>query len=234
MQSFLQQTPPWVLAFTVGVVVAFGALALAVAYDALAPKPRATYDLDGVSVELWAGSGRSLASADVVVAPVSPDLKMETGVAKLVRDATGGMAQAEADRVAPLAPGEAFLTAGSGGRMGRPVLAVVMDAQKRHRPEWIRAALRQAFERARAQDAYSVLIPDMTADLVRQPETLPESERAEVCRLAARAVVEAIEDSPARVGLVRIWPGSPESETIWREELERRAHAEARLAPAVG
>lgn len=225
MQAFLQQTPPWVILFTVGVVAAFGLLALAVVYDLIAPRPRRTIDLGDVTVELWFAEGRFPTGADVVVAPVSPDLKMEAGVAKMVRDAAGRAVQAEANRVAPIPPGEAFVATGAQSGPGAVALAVVMDGEKRVRPEWIRRAISQTFAKARSRDAYSVLIPDMTEDLVPQPEILSEAERAQTCRLAAHSVADAIADSPVRPGLVRIWVRNADQERVWREELERRAEA---------
>lgn len=223
MQAFLSQTPVWVVVFTLGVLVAFGALALAMLWDLVAARPFKTYNFGGTTVELWVRERKFPVSADAVVVPVAPDLKMVAGAAKVVRDATGDIAQVEADRAAPLEPGQAFTASGGRFRFRNAILAVVMDGQKRVSEAVLVAGVRAGLEKARAASAYSVMIPDMTEDLIHQPEEMPVERRREVCRSVAGAVVDAVVGCGPSVGLVRIWVWRKGMETIWLQELDRWA-----------
>jgi len=225
-------TPGWVAEFVAVVLLTFAALAVAIVWERVGPKPLRTVELPDMTVELWVRERRFPCAADAVVVPVAPDLKMASGIAKLVRDATAGVIQPEADRVAPLSTGEAF--AGSGGkhRFGMAVLAVVMDGQKRTSPDWIAAGVRRAIEVAWAQEAGSILIPDMTDDLLQQPEWIGEEERRAACRPIARAMLDGILSSGGKIENVKLWVWRKGSEDIWLEELGRMAEVQTVQAAA--
>src|SRR5437588_7749984 len=77
------------------------------------PSYRAT--LHDLTIELFVSQRKLplLAAADALIVPVGTDLKMVFGVAKMARDRGADIVQVEANRVAPLKPGDAFVGTGA-------------------------------------------------------------------------------------------------------------------------
>jgi O-acetyl-ADP-ribose deacetylase (regulator of RNase III) len=221
MSEYLASTPTWVVVISLIILITFAALLAAMVQAFVGRRAYKVIELPDMTIELWVSERRFPRAADAVVVPVATDLKMVAGVAKVVRDATANRLQIEADAAAPLAPGDAF--AGSGGkyRFGSGILAVVMDAQKRTTPEWITGAISKAIDLAQSRAAHSILIPDMTEDLLRQPPTITEEERRRTCGPVARALVDGIAASRGKVHTVCLWVWSKGTEDILAEELER-------------
>lgn len=215
------ETPTWVwIGFAVLISPAV-LLFLMLVYEAVGPKPRKTVQLGDFTIELWVRERKYPRGADAIIVPVAPDLKMVTGIAKWVRDATANRIQYEAEQAAPLPPGEAF--AGSGGRYRFKItaLAVVMDEYKRTTPEWMVRAITRAMELANEKGAETCILPDMTEDLLRQPQSISEEERRKTCEGVASALVNAAANASDYVELVRIWVWRKGVEDIYIRELER-------------
>src|SRR5258707_1084963 len=102
----------WLSAFGIGLV--FLSLFAVIALDLFGPRPVKRIVVDDTAIELWERERKMPGGADAIIVPVAPDLKMSTGVAKWVRDATANTVQYEALKVAPLKPGDVFV--GSGGK----------------------------------------------------------------------------------------------------------------------
>src|SRR5437867_9038866 len=94
-------------------------------------------DLGDTTIELWFRPWNRGPKAEAIIVPVAPDMKMSAGIAKWARDASANRVQNQALRIAPLAPGDAFVGAGGKYRFGMVALAVVMDDTKQTTPEWI-------------------------------------------------------------------------------------------------
>src|SRR5205814_981953 len=107
-----------------------------------------------------------MAAADALIVPVGPDLKMVSGVAKMARDRGADIIQVEANRVAPLKPGDAFVGTGARYRYRYTALAVIFDDSKRTSAEIITQAVVTAVTKLRAMGARSMVIADMTENLL--------------------------------------------------------------------
>lgn len=192
------------------------------------PKPTRSVPLgDDKTLELWVRVNKQPVLADAIVVPVAPDLKMAVGMAKWVRDKTANTIQYQALDAAPLPPGEAFVGSGGKYRFNVTALAVVMDDLKRTSPAWIASGIRHAIERARAEDAQSILVPDMTEDLLRQPQWITDEQRRETCRPIARAIFDGILSADADMSVVKVWVWRAGYEDIFIEEMERIAQSHA-------
>jgi O-acetyl-ADP-ribose deacetylase (regulator of RNase III) len=219
------ETPTWVwIGFAVLISPAV-LLFLMLIYEFVGPRPYKTVQLRDFTIELWVRERKYPRGADAIIVPVAPDLKMVTGIAKWVRDATANRVQYEADRVAPLPPGEAFVGSGGKYRFKIAALAVVMDEYKRTTPEWIIQATTRAMELANEKGAETCVLPDMTEDLLRQPQSISEEERRKTCEGIAPALVQALIKASNSMELVRIWVWRRGVEDIYLKELERLQEA---------
>lgn len=226
------ETPGWVWLGTLVILLPVGLLLLMMAADFRKRRPLKSVDLGDTTIELWVLENRLPTTADAILVPVAPDLAMVAGIAKWVRDTTANAVQYEAQRVAPLPPGEAFVGSGGKYRYQVAALAVVMDEQKRTKPEWIRDAVRRAMQLACEQDAQTCLVPDMTQDLLRQPQTITEEQRRATCEPIARATIEGILAAGDSMEVVKIWVWRKGVEDIYLRELERLEASENGLAKA--
>src|SRR5262249_33236946 len=141
------------------------------------PKYRAV--LDELTIELYISQRKfpALAHADGLVVPVGPDLKMVSGLTKLARDRGADVIQVEANRAAPLEPGDAFVGWGARYRYKYTALAVIFDTSKRTNAEMIKRAVTTAVTKLRAAGAKSVVIADMTENLLAQPNWIAVEQR---------------------------------------------------------
>src|SRR5205085_9079578 len=105
------------------------------------------------TIELWARERRMPSAGEAIIVPVATDLRMTTGIAKWVRDASADAAQKAALKHAPLPPGEAVLVPGGKFKFGHAALAVVMDDNKRTSPAWISDAIARSIVLARTEAA---------------------------------------------------------------------------------
>lgn len=182
-------------------------------------KPIQQVKWDGKVVDILVSERRFPRQAESVIVPVAPNLKMSFGIAKWVRDATAGKFQIEAERVAPLTPGEAF--AGSGGkyRFQHAIAAVVMDETKRYTAEWIEKAVQNALRLAAERHAHSCLIADMTDDLLRQPQWLSMEERKAICKPIAKAILQGVRNAGVAPEELAVWVWRSDYKDIWLEAL---------------
>ncbi len=218
--------PTWVWITTLCMMgPVFAGLALAFLYEVKRAKPIRVIEVEGVRFELWVRERKFPCAADAIIVPAARDLKLVAGIAKWVRDATANKLQDEADRLAPLDPGQAFV--GSGGRykFDHAVVAVVMDDQKTAKPEWIRAGVRAAMKEAQLAGASSCILPDFTDDLMRQPQWPSAEQRRETCRPIAVALLEGAMSSYTGIDTVVVWVWRADMRDIYEEEFERLAAA---------
>ena len=232
---YIGGSPLWVWLSAFGIGLTFLALFAIILRDQFGPRPLKSVRIGDTEIELWERERKMPGGADAIVVPVAPDLKMSTGIAKWVRDATANAVQYEALKVAPLPPGEVFVGSGGKFRFGTTALAVVMDGQKRTSPEWIREGLASALVRLREAGAHTVLLPDMTEDLLQQPKSISDEQRKSTCRPVARAMVDGILASDTDYDTIRIWAWRGNRD-IWLEELNALAEdirtGQARPVPA--
>lgn len=180
-----------------------------------------------MNIEIWAVK-RKLPflltfppAAHAVIVPVAPDLKMVFGVAKMVRDYGGDRVQYEALKVAPLAPGDAFVGAGSRYRFGHTALAVIFDEQKRTSPELISRAVRRAAEESHAAGATSLVIPDFTENLLTQPNWITQEQRRNTAEIAAVTTFAALRNLKGTMKTIKIWCWDPRNASFFHNELKR-------------
>jgi hypothetical protein len=190
--------------------------------------------VDGLKIELWASRRKFpwASRTGSVVVPVAPDLKMVFGSAKIIRDWGANYAQYEAEQIAPLNPGEAFVGTGARYRWQRTGLAVIFDNQKRTNSELITTALHNAFHQLSKEGITSALVPDLTENLISQPNWITAEQREATTRQAARLLLDAIVASRGDLEKVHIWVFDPDNADIFVEEMEkwneeRRSHATA-------
>src|SRR5215210_6261909 len=105
-------SPLWVWLSGFGIGLTFLALFAIILRDIFGPRPLKRIEVGDTAIELWERERKMPGGADAIIVPVAPDLKMSTGIAKWVRDATANAVQYEADEAAPLPPGSAFVGAG--------------------------------------------------------------------------------------------------------------------------
>ena len=223
--------PLWIWIGTIIIVSPVLATFALLAREFVRAKPLMALRHGETNIELWLRERKQPIWADAIIVPVAPDLKMTTGIAKWVRDATANAIQHEAQIVAPLAPGEAFVGSGGRYRFNVTCLAVVMDEYKRTTPEWISSAIARSLVEARQKDATSCLLPDFTEDLLRQPAQITQEQRRATCKPIAHAMIDGILASGGAMEVVRIWVWRAGMEDIFREELAALA-AGSRMAAA--
>lgn len=215
-------TPNWVWGFVaIGILLPFLALALLFIRERLGAKPLKTLEMGDTTIELWVKEHAYPSQGEAIIAPVAPDLEMAAGIAKWVRDATADRIQTEADAAAPLQPGDAFVGSGGKYKFAVGALAVVMDNMKRTTPEWIAEGVRRAIILCNEAGARTVIIPDMTEDLLRQPAEISDAQRRETCGPIARAMIQGILDSGETMETIKIWVWLKANEGIFVEEMNR-------------
>jgi len=178
--------------------------------------------LQDLTIELWV-SPRKLPlalRADAIIVPVARDLKMVFGVAKMARDMGADFVQHEAAKVAPLQPGDAFIGTGARFRYKYTALAVIFDQNKRTSPAVIGQAIGTALNKLRVLGANSVVFPDMTENLLAQPNWITDEQRHTTAAITARMMVDAIV-AGGLMGTVRIWIWDPRNASLFAEELDR-------------
>lgn len=178
--------------------------------------------LQDLTIELWV-SARKLPlalRADAILVPVARDLKMVFGVAKMARDMGADFVQHEAAKVAPLQPGDAFVGTGARFRYKYTALAVIFDQNKRTSPAIIGQAIGTALNRLRVLGANSVVFPDMTENLLAQPNWITDEQRRTTAAITARLMVDAIV-AGGLMGTVRIWVWDAKNASFFAEELDR-------------
>lgn len=177
----------------------------------------------GTTVELWI-SERKLpffARSGGMVVPVAPDLRMIFGVAKMARDYSAGIIEREAKSAAPMQPGEAFVGSGAKFRYKYTALAVIFDEQKRTTPDLIARAVSNAIGKLYDRGARTLVLPDMTENLLAQPNWITAEQRMATARIAARAIIDAIRASRGMATTVRIWAWDPRNAPCYEAEMKR-------------
>jgi hypothetical protein len=179
--------------------------------------------LQDLTIELWV-SQRKLPMAllaDAIIVPVATDLKMVFGVAKMARDMGADFVQHEAAKVAPLSPGDAFVGTGARFRYKHTALAVIFDQNKRTSPAIISEAVGTALNKLRVLGVNSVVFPDMTENLLAQPNWITDEQRCATAALIARIMVDAIVSGGLMASTVRIWVWDARNAPFFQQELER-------------
>ena len=185
--------------------------------------PKKRISLPDLTIELWV-SRRKLPlvlRAHAIIVPTARDLKMVFGVAKMVRDMGADVVQYEANKVAPLDPGSAFVGSGARFRYRFTALAVIFDESKRTSQALISQAMANAMRLLRDKGAKSVVVPDFTENLLTQPNWITEEQRRETAAITARLIVEAIVSAGSNVKMVKIWVWDPANTDFFIEELDR-------------
>jgi hypothetical protein len=199
--------------------------------------------IGGMTIELWESRRRYplVSMAQALIVPVMPDLKMVFGAAKMARDRGAGKVQVEASKVAPLAPGEAFVGPGARYLYRYTALAVIFDEQKRTTPELMTRGLRRTMELLSQEDhVSSVIVPDMTETLLAQPNQITEEAGQKTAHQTARLMLESLLACHDLMKTVKIWVWNPdntdafiaEMERLEEEEDEKRASATTRTHAA--
>lgn len=185
-----------------------------------------------LKIELWVSKRKYpwMSRSQALIVPVAPDLKMVFGSAKMARDWGANQVQAEAEKVAPLKPGEVFVGSGSRYRWQRTALAVIFDNQKRTNPELLATALQNAMRQLASEDLTSAVLPDLTDNLMTQPNWITDEQRESTARQAARLTLDALVNTATDMRVVRIWCFDPRNADLYIEEMEkwqeeREAHA---------
>lgn len=190
-------------------------------------RPIHTVHISDVTVELWVAQRKFpfFMRADAILVPVAPDLKMVFGIAKMVRDYGADAVQYEANKVAPLPPGEAFVGIGGRYRFKYTALAVIFDEVKRTSPQLIGQAVRRALQLLQERDVKSVVFPDMTENLLAHPTWITQEQRQATAEITARAMIAAIAAAKGTVKTIKIWVWDPNNAPYFRKELERLERA---------
>ncbi len=178
--------------------------------------------LQDLTIELWV-SRHTLPlalRADAIIVPVARDLKMVFGIAKIARDMGADFVQHEAAKVAPLPPGDAFVGTGARFRYKHTALAVIFDQNKRTSPAIIGQAVGTALNKLRLLGVNSVVFPDMTENLLAQPNWITDEQRRTTAAITARLMVDAVV-AGGLMGTVRIWVWDARNAPFFAEELER-------------
>lgn len=191
-------------------------------------RPVTRVSVGGLGINLYVAQrklpfsiGNTLFLNNALLVPVAPDLKMVFGVAKLARDWGADIAQNEALRVAPLPAGEAFLGTGGRYRFRYTVLSVIFDEQKRTSPDIIRRAVRRGAQLASERGATSLILPDMTENLLAQPNWITDAQRAETAQITAFTLVDTLRSFRNMMKTVNIWCWDPRNAEFYVRELKR-------------
>jgi hypothetical protein len=192
--------------------------------------PRYRAVLHDLTIELYVSQRKLpfLAGADALIVPVGTDLKMVFGVAKMARDRGADIVQVEANRVAPLRPGDAFVGTGARYRYKYTALAVIFDESKRTSPEIITQAVTTAVNKLRELGARSVVIADMTENLLAQPNWITPEQRRKTAAITAKIMVDAIIACGNKARTVKIWCSEPDNAQFFLEEVKQVHDRETR------
>ncbi len=185
--------------------------------------PRKRVVLPDLTIELWVCQRKlpMLLRADAIVVPTAPDLKMVFGIAKMVRDMGADAVQYEANAVAPLEPGDAFVGTGAKFRYKYTALTVIFDESKRTSAAFISESLAAAMRKLREKGARSVVVPDYTENLLTQPNWITTEQRQQTAAITSRLLVDAILTAGSNVKTVRIWVWDPANASYYVAELDR-------------
>ena len=227
-------TPVWIWVGVALIAIPVVVVGLLVGVDFLRRKPRLSVRLGETVVDLWVRERRLPCMSEAILAPVATDMKMVAGIAKWIRDSTAGRVQNQALAHAPAAPGTGFVGAGGRYRFGMAALAVVMDEAKRWSPETVEQGVAAAIRAARMAGAGTILIPDLTDDLLSQPRRADLEVRRETCRVATRAMLQAIASTRSEMHRVGIWVWRTGVEDIVLDEITQLAAASRAAALPVG
>jgi O-acetyl-ADP-ribose deacetylase (regulator of RNase III) len=181
---------------------------------------------NGYNIRLWVAQRRmpfllTAVRHQAVLVPVAPDLKMIFGIAKRVRDYGGDKVQREAAAVAPLPPGEAFIGSGSRYRFANTVLAVIFDESKRTSPDIITRAIRRGCELANQRGCHSIVLPDLTENLLAQPNWITDQQRRNTAEIAALTMGAALRATRGLLQQVNVWCWDPRNADVYLRELKR-------------
>ncbi len=192
-------------------------------YVPVAMLPKKRVSLPDLTIDLWVAQRQlpMLLRADAIIAPTGPDLKMVFGVSKMIRDMGADAVQYEANLVAPLGAGDAFVGTGARFRYKYTALAVIFDDNKRTSQATISQALACSMRKLRESGAKSVIVPDITENLIAQPNWITPEQRAQTAKITARLLVDAILASGSNVKKVKIWVTDPANTVYYVEELNR-------------
>jgi O-acetyl-ADP-ribose deacetylase (regulator of RNase III) len=185
--------------------------------------PRYRAALENLTIEIWVSQRKLpfMLRGGAIIVPTAPDLKMVFGIAKMVRDMGGDHVQREANAVAPLAPGEAFVGTGAKYRYKYTALAVIFDQVKRTSPQLITSAVGKAMRMLRDRGVNSVIFPDMTENLLTQPNWITPEQRRETAAITARLMLAGILDAGSNIQTVRIWVWDKANAEVFIDELKR-------------
>ncbi len=199
-------------------------------YAPLFIKPTLQIDREGSKIYLWVSNRKPpakmlgaplLIRKQAMLVPVSPDLKMVFGSAKIARDYTGGRAQMEAYKFAPLKQGDAIVLGGGKYRFRNTVLAVIFDDYKRTSPEMIIRAVRRGAELASQQGCSGLILPDMTQNIISHPNWINTELRRDTARTAAIVTMQAIQSCRGLMNQFHIWCWDRTVADIYQSELQR-------------
>src|SRR5258708_19066262 len=208
-RMLVTNTQPWAWWFIVCTILpSIGALAFVFLREIRGPKPVKKVIVGETTIELWVKERKYPSSAEAIIVPVGPDLKMGVGIAKWVRDKTANRLQNEAERAAPREPGTVFIGAGGKFAFQFAILAVVMDDSRRTSPEWIANSITRGILQAQEHDVRTIIVPYMTEALLRKPQNITSKARNETCEPIASAMMEGILNAPNAMETVKIW--------VWR------------------
>lgn len=227
-------TPLWAWLFVlVAMVPPITALAILFILNKVGPKPVKKVIVGETTIELWVKERKYPSSGEAVIIPVAPDLNMNVGIAKWVKDKTANRLQRDAQRAAPREPGTAFIGPGGKFYFKFAILAVVMDDKKLTKPDWISNAITHGILQAQEHDVRTIIVPDMTEDLLRQPKEITDADRNKTCGPIARATLDGILNAPDAMETVKIWVWRSVNLPIFVAEMERLQGAPAgKLATA--
>lgn len=179
--------------------------------------------LHDLTIEVYASQRRFpvLGGADALIVPVGTDLRMVNGIAKLARDRGADTVQHEALRVAPLVPGDAFIGTGAKYRYKYTALAVIFDQNKRTSPELIKQAITTAVRKLSDKGVKSVVIADMTEDLLAQPNWITQEQRRQTAEVTATVMADALLACGSIARTIKIWCSEPDNAQFFVKELKR-------------
>lgn len=156
-----------------------------------------------------------------LLVPVATDLNMVFGIAKMARDYGADIVQREAERAAPLPPGEAFVGTGARYRYDFTVLAVIFDDLKRTSPDIIARAVKRGAQLASQRGCTGLILPDMTENLLAQPNWISQEQREQTADAAAMATIQAIRACRGMMDRYHIWCWDPRNAPAFRRELQK-------------
>ncbi len=189
--------------------------------------PAYSVNKNGLNVKLWVAQRKapflmtSIIRNQAMLVPVAPDLKMVFGIAKRVRDYGADAVQNEALKAAPLVPGDAFIGSGARYRFANTVLAVIFDENKRTSPEIIARAVRRGCELANQRGCHAIILPDMTENLLAQPNWITQEQRRQTAEVAALAMGAALRACRGLMSQYNIWCWDPDNADFYLRELKR-------------